>query len=429
MFRYLILTATFSSFLLLNIPAVNSSEEIPDVKIQPPSFITIEEAKSNEESKINIKGTTARNTNVLIYLDGSYQSSATVEKKYGNKYIFTDTVFGNIEPGKHVLTAISQNKNSKRLSPPTSYGFKVTPKLADKEKQDKKTDLQTPSDQTHAVVPTPTVIAPSKNNAVFCSPPTIKGFTLSGTRIHIFINGQLYKKTAYLNNSSGTAYFEYTPSEEMEKGEYNIQVMAENKENVKSKRSNSLSFFLLDSLSTTITPVITTPDKHEKVNKNNLIIEGSAKSGSIINLYIDNILIQSITNFDDNSLSDKTNFSFSPDITLQRGAHSAYIKSIDPVTNLTTSSEKVSFNVVDPKIASSTNSIDQTRKEEREEEKEKSKEDKKAEKTDPTSTEKIKDGKEAGFTKEFLSYFILAAIIIFIVSWLAWVNKANTKEE
>jgi hypothetical protein len=269
-------------------------------------------------------------------------------------------------------------------------------------------------------VPSPTIINPN-HNSVFYSPPVIKGFTLNNTRVIILINGQPCGKTEYLKDSSGTAYFEYTLPNNLKEGAYNLQVMAENKENVKSKK-HTLSFFIVDPLVNPLpAPIISTPNNNEKINKNELTIKGLAQSGSIINLYIDDTFVQSTTTFNNKNLFDKAEFSFTPDISLLRGAHSAYVKCIDPSKKLTSTSSSVSFNIIDQKIGSSASTTnDSIKKNETKTIEKKSSEDISATK----SKENV--GQENNINKNRLSYLILSAIIIAIVFWLAWVNRRNS---
>lgn len=425
--RCLILTIISAFLLLPNTTDIKANKKIPAIELKAPSLITVKEIKTDQGNEINIKGTTQRNTNVLLYLNGSYQSAATIKASLAeDKYIFEGIITGNINPGQHILTAISQNKNSKRLSPPTNYTFQATPILqADKNIKNKENKKEVKSNsyptKPPIVVPTPTIINPKNNNTAFYSPPIIKGFTVNNTRVSILIDDRLSGRTKYLKDPSGTAYFEYKLPETLKKGSHNLQIMTENEDNVNSKKTKKIFFSILDPLSI---PTITTPGKNKKVNQDELIVKGNAQTGSIINLYINNILIQSTVAFNNNSLNKKGVFYLKPAISLLRGAHSMHVVSIDPSTNNSAVSENIPFIIINQKIGSSARKTGETVKAE----KKKMVKNKALEPSEnplSTDTKAIKDKTDIRIAEKNLSYPVFTIIIAIAIYWLIWVNKKS----
>lgn len=269
---------------------------------QPNSPTIIEiGAKKGEEilNRFYIKGLTPANTNVLVYINGTYVKNADIssEKTDSDSFYYENS---EILTGDNCwVMLIAQDKNSLVLSPPaeTKYFF--------------------PS------LPAPTLVGPSKENVLGGPKPKITGLSASQSFVHIYIDGVYNGHTELLSHESGTANFAYTPFLNLKPGPHEFQAVAEDRAGRKSKISEVLEFKIEERMPapTLFEPVILEDDSSQP------FIVGLAKNSSFVKIYIDHKLIEKF--LVKNHESSTANFAYKPAQPLVRGNHLIYATAVD----------------------------------------------------------------------------------------------------
>ncbi|MDP2752884.1 MAG: hypothetical protein Q8P40_00600 [Nitrospirota bacterium] len=173
-------------------------------------------------------------------------------------------------------------------------------------------------------IPAPTMIEPNENTATGRPKPLIKGLTINGTFVRVYIDGVYNGKTDILTHSSGAANFAYQPFLNLSVGQHTAWAMAEDEAGGKSGVSNILNFRIEKPMPA---PTIFAPVVNGNTSYNRPFIAGLAKNNSLIKIFIDHKLDGQFTIT--NHQSGAASFAYSPYLPLTGGGHLAYAVAID----------------------------------------------------------------------------------------------------
>ncbi|MBU4257081.1 hypothetical protein L6249_00275 [Candidatus Parcubacteria bacterium] len=195
-------------------------------------------------------------------------------------------------------------------------------------------------------MPAPTMIEPDENTVTGKLKPLIKGLTINGTFVRVYIDGVYNGKTDILTHDSGTANFAYQPFLNLSEGRHAAWAVAEDEASGKSGISNVLSFKIEKPMPA---PTIFTPVINSNTSYNRPFIAGLAKNDSLIKIFIDNKLDGQFTIT--NHQSGAANFAYSPYLPLTGGGHLVYAVAIDNRGKESRWSNIVYFAVKQPAVA------------------------------------------------------------------------------
>ncbi len=433
---------SFFTFLALFLIVFTGTDRVKNVKANQISAPTVIEAGSKRALEgigyPYVLGLTQINTEVLIYIDGNYVNFAKINSENTEADNFYFEHSQSLPTGKHTIYAISRDKTSLLLSPPTEIEF-IVPSL-----------------------PAPTLIAPNENTITGKAKPIITGLTVSNSLVHIYIDGVPNGKTPVVKHDSGTANFSYEPFLNLKVGWHKIQAMTENLQGEKSALSEILNFKIENQMpAPTLLSLKTNLSETSKP-----LIEGLAKNNSTVKIFIDRRLNGQFKI--KNSESGTANFSYEPFQPLTRGDHLVYATAMDDKGKESCWSNIVYFNTKNPTISESaqetrpatvakieepimaaeeplaeifteekTGEVVANKKEETADNKEKQTEAVSDNDIKNLINEKIEKGKEdsglidedkTGQSKLRLNLIIFIAFLLGIIIWIFWVNKELIKE-
>jgi hypothetical protein len=270
-------------------------------EIKTPTIIEVVQT-GNYLVKPLIKGLTSANTEVLGYIDGSFFGLAKVESEGTGSDNFSLAVNYQLKSGQHHFVAVARDKTSLVLSAPSpEIIINITG------------------------IPAPTLIQPDADTITGKVKPIIAGLTVSGSFVHIFIDGTYNGKTDLLEHPSGTANFIYKPFLNLAIGDHTLTAVAEDKLGQTSIKSDIIHFRVL---SPTPAPSLLDIKNNVKVS-NKPIITGLAKNSSLIKVFIDKKLNgQFVVK---NNISGTANFAYIPYVGLTKGRHFVYTVAYDSV--------------------------------------------------------------------------------------------------
>jgi len=307
----------FCLIFLLFFIAVNQ------VQAQVVSEPTIIEVKAWGLAKPLVTGLTSAGTEVLIYIDGVYAGLADINQSGSETDDFYYRHDVALPEGTHKIMAIARDKVSLVLSAPSpEYDFVASS------------------------LPAPTMIEPDRDTVTGKVKPLIKGLTLSGTFVRVYIDGVYNGKTDVLIHDSGTANFAYRPFLNLSRGWHVAWAIAEDESGAKSKISNILNFRIEEPMPA---PTLFTPVVNSQTIYSRPFIVGLAKNDSLIKVFIDHKLDGQfrITNHD----SGTANFAYQPFQFLTKGRHLVYATATDNRGKESRWSNIIYFTVKQPDIA------------------------------------------------------------------------------
>lgn len=195
-------------------------------------------------------------------------------------------------------------------------------------------------------MPAPTMIEPDENTVTGRPKPLIKGLTINGIFVRVYIDGVYNGKTDVLTHNSGTANFAYRPFLNLSEGRHMAWAVAEDEAGGKSGISNVLNFRIEKPMPA---PTIFAPVVNGNTSYNRPFIAGLAKNDSLIKIFIDHKLDGqfAVTNHRSGAAS----FAYSPYLPLTRGGHLAYAVAIDNRGKESRWSNIVYFSVKQPVVA------------------------------------------------------------------------------
>lgn len=285
--------------------------------------------------------------------------------------------------------------------------------------------------------PAPTMIEPDENTVTGKVKPLIKGLTVNGTFVRIYIDGVYNGKTDILRHDSGTANLAYQPFLNLSAGEHTAWAVAENEAGGKSGISNVLNFRIEKPMPA---PVIFTPVVNGNSSYNRPFIVGLAKNDSLIKIFIDHKLNGQFTVT--NHRSGAASFAYLPYLPLTSGWHLVYTTAIDNRGKESNWSNIVYFAVNQPTAAP----LARSGEEKAAEEPEIVLEEEKTQAEEKTADEEIQKIIAEGIEKEKpkeglinedkekqselnLSLIIFIVFLLAVAGWIFWVNRKLIKEK
>jgi hypothetical protein len=244
-------------------------------------------------TKPTVSGTTEANANVSIFID-STQVGTTTANAAGS---FSFTLTSALSQGSHTATAKSTDAAG-NISPPSSERtFTV--------------DSNAPL--------SPTITSPTAGSYVNTNTPTIIGTTESGVVVTVYINGTV----ACITNTNGAGLFNCTTSVQSE-GLKIISATATDTAGNISPFSNQFSF-TIDTHAPSA-PILSSPPSI--TNDPRPVISGAAEPLTVVNVYIDSSLIDSVT------VDGSGTFSLVPANPLSQGQHTVQATATDLASNV-----------------------------------------------------------------------------------------------
>ncbi len=272
--------------------------------VPTPVIRTISGGADNSFRYPKVVGWTAAGTEVLIYIDGTFADLAQTSGQ--GSLIFTYQPDKPLSIGKHTIMAVARDRTSLVLSAPT----KMIPFTTKAPKP--------------AVVPAPSLISPNTKTVTGFPKPLVTGLTVSGTRVHIYIDGVYNGKTGYLTHPSGTANFAYRPFLNLSVGEHTVWAVAEDAQHHKSQPSATLRFRIEPPMPA---PTLFQPVVNKHTTYRRPFIVGLAKNGSRVQIFIDQKLNGEIKVKD--HPSGTASFAYKPFVALASGKHIAWAVAFD----------------------------------------------------------------------------------------------------
>lgn len=287
------------AFLLLSILPLNTAFAQENQENGVPVILEVLQNTTLSAKQPVITGLTPSNSEVLIYVDGSFVGVAEINREGGTTDNFYFSVPKDLSSGGHSARAIAKDRTSLRLSEfSNQVNFTVT-------------DL-----------PAPTLIQPNEETITQKVKPLIVGLTKSNTKIKIFIDGRLNGETVFVSHQSGTADFAYTPFLNLSVGWHTAWAIAVDQSGRESKASNVLHFNIEEKFPA---PTMLAPDKDLVTLKPTFY--GLAKNDSRIKVFVDHKLAKEF--MVKNNDSGTANFYFTPDSPLSPGQHIIYATASD----------------------------------------------------------------------------------------------------
>jgi hypothetical protein len=294
----------FGAFLAFS-PSANAAVSIPVID-------SVSSGRTGDYTYPVITGKTATNTELLIYIDGSFNGMADV---YGSVYApsFRYEQIRALPEGEHRIMAVSRDLTSMVLSAPTKeITLSVSPYI----------EPGTVAEQPF--VPAPRLIAPNEKTVTAKVKPLITGLSANGSFVRIFIDGAYNGKTNFVYDNSGTADFVYRPFLNLARGWHKVKAYSEDSRGRRSEWSRELSFRIEEEYPA---PVVKTPKNGGKTANKSPLVSGLAKNGSEIQVFIDKKLDGKLRVEDDESGT--ANFSYLPFLPLRTGNHLVYAVAVD----------------------------------------------------------------------------------------------------
>ncbi|MDD5031560.1 MAG: hypothetical protein PHR36_00765 [Patescibacteria group bacterium] len=290
-------------------------------QVNPPTIIELGDKKGKEFSpQFFVKGLTPANTEVLVYIDGTYTDFAKVKREGTESdsfyYEHPTALAGGSE-----IKLIGRDKTSLVLSPPVEVKYIILP------------------------LPAPTLVSPAPEKIVGEPKPYITGLVKSGSLAHIYIDGVYNGKTKIVSHESGTANFAYQPFLNLEIGPHKVWAVAENEQGRKSGISNVLEFLVQKPMPA---PTLFSPVVNNETKYNQPFIIGLSKNDSSVKIFIDNKPAGQFAIF--NHPSGTANFALRPEV-LARGNHSVYATAVDSRGKESQRSNIIYFSVRQPVIS------------------------------------------------------------------------------
>lgn len=280
--------------------------------VSAPSLLKIENGK--------VLGLSHINSEVMIYVDGTYLGNADMGNSQTETNNFVYALPNNLDTGRHIVETIAKDKTSLLLS-----------------------IFSNPLEFYIKSVPAPTMIKPDRDTITGKVKPFVTGLTLSGSKVHVFIDGVYNGKTDFLNHKSGTANFVYRPFLNLGVGNHTVWTIAEDVNGRKSSPSNILYFNIEKPLPS---PTIFDPLVNKYTDEKQPFIVGLAKNNSKIKVFIDHKLDGEFTV--ENHPSGTANFAYRPFSSLIPGNHLVYTVAVDARGKESRWSNIVYFSVARP---------------------------------------------------------------------------------
>ena len=399
--------------------------------IDAPAAVKISQ---HELGKPFITGLTPAGTEVLIYVNGIYAGLAeiNIENTETDNFYYKHNSF--LSEGTHKIILASRDKVSLVLSPHSQEIKFVVPALS-----------------------VPALIEPNIDTVVGKVKPLIKGLSLSGTFVRVYIDGIYNGKTKIITHESGTANFAYKPFLNLAPGRHFAQAVSEDSSGRKSKKSDILNFNIEQPMPA---PTLLAMEFSGRTGHNRPFIVGLAKNDSLIKVFVDHKLDGQFKAKNNNSGT--ANFAYKPFQPLANGNHFVYITATDDRGKESLWSNIIYFNISEEGHAASaqiTADLEQEQKMRQEEKVEVKgsdlekkdviiqdyEETPKGIEAEKITDKEIKEIMEEEIVKEEdgkglineskqaqgglnFNLIIFIAFLFGIIAWIFWVNKELVKE-
>jgi hypothetical protein len=289
--------------------------------VNSPTIVEMGDSRSQEAgSRFFIKGLTPANTEVLVYIDGTFVDFA----KTGSEGTESDSFYYEHREAlseENEIKLIARDKTSLVLSPPIETKYIIPP------------------------LPAPTLVGPETGKIVGEPKFYITGLVDNWSFAHIYIDGVYNGKTEILFHESGTANFAYKPFLNLSIGAHKVWAVAEDELGRKSGISNILEFRVEPPMPA---PILLSPVINDQTKFDQPFIVGLAKNDSLIEIFIDNSPVGRFAV--ENHPSGTANFAFKTPV-LTRGGHSVHATAIDSRGKESKNSDIVYFSVRQPVIS------------------------------------------------------------------------------
>ncbi|MFA6389275.1 MAG: hypothetical protein WCW77_01705 [Patescibacteria group bacterium] len=436
----------FKRFLIIAILSLTgfafSSLKLHAATINPPAISEVNRGVENTLVKPMITGTTDPETEVLIYVDGSYVGEGSISA-YGQRDNFYFQATESLTEGSHSVMAIARDNFSRVLSAPSqSVSFIVPPSDYSYETTVSEENTEAASIES-AAISAPTLIRPNENTVTSNQKEKIAGLTQSGTRVLVYIDGNLDGKTKVITHSSGTGAFYYQPAKKLSRGEHKVQAIAENTDGEESLASEAMSFTIEYPMPA---PTLIKAVVNAKTVSTRPFIAGVAKNNSSVNVYIDKKLDGRFEV--ENDSSGTANFAYQPSMNLSkktthriyttatdtRGKESIRSNSIYYTYPRTTSTGKIDGTA---KISSTpTNTLSAATSTPKEETEKPASSPKESNLSNILNQDKGQVSEKVSSStiwttiqsKISLNLIIFLVFLVGVIGWIAWVNRELAKE-
>lgn len=208
-------------------------------------------------SRPYITCTTSSSSEVMVYIDNTFAGMASVTSTTGSTSSFIYYYSSHLNSGKHFVSLASRDRKSLLVSDKSLTREIIIP------------GLQTP----HLIEPTEKTLTSNQKIA-------IEGTSLSGTWVHVYVDGQYNGKTGILYDNSGNVRFAYKPFLNLDYGTHSAYAIAESKADGQSLVSNVITFRIEKPMPAPVIKTVYTSTGKLKVN-------GLSKSGSTVRIYVD----------------------------------------------------------------------------------------------------------------------------------------------
>lgn len=281
----------FSYFIFLIIVFAFSVSMVSAKEIVAPTILEIGEKISNEGSnQFYAKGLTESDTDILIYINGTFIDYADVNiENTGTDNFYYEN---DLESETFEVMIIARNKKTYTLSPPTSQRYSLP------------------------LLPAPTIVFPVDKEIVIDSSINVLGLSRTNSIVEIYIDSKYSGETKFLTHESGTANFAYYEGNILKPGSHSLYLIARDTLDRESKISDIVYFKIEHPMPapTLFEPVVNSDTNHYKP-----FIVGLAKNDSLIKVFVDDeydgeLLVK-------NHESGTANFAYIPQRDLSRGEH------------------------------------------------------------------------------------------------------------
>lgn len=293
---------SFCSLLFVFLFNIGLSGAFAQEAFRDPLITGIIQNKPEYINQPLVVGLSPDNSEVMVYLDGTYEGNAEVNREQTGTDNFYYQIKQELAEGMHAVTVIAKDKTSLRLSNISNeFRFMVNS------------------------LPAPTLIQPNEETITGKVKPFITGLTVNNTFVHLFIDGVYNGKTDYVTHVSGTANFKYVPFLNLAPGWHTAWAKTEDASGRISGASNILRFRIENP---NPAPTILETVVNNKTNASQPFIAGVAKNNSKVRVFIDNKLNGEF--LVGSHVSGTAHFNYKPFLPLSQGRHMIYATAVDP---------------------------------------------------------------------------------------------------
>lgn len=226
--------------LLLLIPSFSIkivwAAEQTEPSLSAPIILSTAEIEENHGSQIMVNGLIEEESDVAVYINGTYSGAANVSKLSPilAKFYYISPVIASSRPFE--VMVISKNQQNRLLSAPTSAQVRT---VIEKSLFSSNQIQEVIKPNTPTKINPPRLSIPTSNNCV--TKLTISGTADSKTITNIFIDNKFL--TSLTSKTSSSVYaFNFSPTTSLVRGQHTVYAIAQDGAGKESSKSNLLSF-------------------------------------------------------------------------------------------------------------------------------------------------------------------------------------------